>query len=404
MIFVFKKISFLLLLSILPYVLAAQIDTSSAEIDTTVQNISTAENDTITKSKRLKKKRKRKNKNDSIRNENDSIRNIPVKEDVGITLEQWLELSEKEKNIKFAEWKSLDSAKYKEQYNLSKKERQVLRKRKKNLSAGEKITRKSAEKKRENFKEKINEGKLRRLEKIVDKKIKKEKWLELSDQNQKKLLSEWERYDSIMLRDKHKYTPEEKQLFRKYKLSASEKKKLDNARKKPQKFREEMTYSSIDNLKKVLKFYKKSRLDTSGFSSMEIKQRHKIVADHKKIGNFKRAIKRHNTALKYDEKENKLRDKYKLTLDESKALNKGRNMVLKGNELSLYKRGKKKQKNFSEKLLKLRRERHNAMQDKKTLKRIKEREKRIKKNNKKKKRKTKGKTKEKKKKKKKNKN
>ncbi len=374
MILVFKKISLLFLLLIIPIVLFSQTDTKSNYIETKSDNNSIIENSEP--KKKIKKKKKKRN------NRNDSIKDSPVSDNIGITRIQWLEMSKDKRNNKIAEWKSLDSAKYKDQYTLNKKERMVLRKRKKNLSVGEKMTYKSAVRKRESFTERIFEGKMQRLEKIIDKNIEKEEWLELSEENQRELMKEWASYDSTMLREKYKYTPEEKKLFSKYDMSSSEKRTLKKAGEKPVKFKKEMTYTSIDNLKRVLKFYQKSRLDTSGFGSMEIQQRHKIVAEHKKIQNLKRAIKRHNTTLKYDAKENRLRDKYKLSLDERKALNKGKSMVLKGDELAYYKRGRRKQDVFSDKLLKLRKKRHNAIQDEKTKKRIKHKEKEKRKNTK----------------------
>ncbi len=179
-----------------------------------------------------------------------------------------------------------------------------------------------------------------------------------------------------MLRNKYSNTPEERKLFNKKsdEMSMSEKRKLNKASKKPEKFREAMLKSRINRLDNILKFYKKNGIDTSDFQGMEVRERHKIVAEYYKVKNMELAIHRQKVILKYDEKEKQFREKLGLTTKEKIILNKGKGRVLKGRDKTLNERAKKKQIKFSKGLQELRKERHNALQDKKTMKRIKERE------------------------------
>ena len=112
--------------------------------------------------------------------------------------------------------------------------------------------------------------------------------------------------------------------------------------------------------------------------------KYQLINKQYKIQAKKEAIRKNKVIIKYNRLEDRLKRKYELSGEEKKALNKGRGMKLKGNELILFNTARKKQEKFSDKLLKMRRERSIALQNKDVQDRVKKKKKLISKRDKKK--------------------
>ena len=124
-------------------------------------------------------------------------------------------------------------------------------------------------------------------------------------------------------------------------------------------------------------FDRLKKTKTASGDSLTDKQRYQIVNKQFKREAKQEAIRKNKVVLKYDRKEQRLKNKYALSDYEKELLHKGTAMRLTGADKIIFNRAKRKQEKFTEKFIKIRRKRSIALQNKKVQRQMKKDRKRI---------------------------
>jgi len=203
------------------------------------------------------------------------------------------------------------------------------------------------------------------------------KWNKLNANEQDSLLRAWDDYDREYYKKRYSFTPKEKERDMKRDKSFFDKLILRRAVNKPYKYRRKLINRKIGRYKKTMLYDRLDKSDTAPDDTVSDKKRYQLVNKEFKRDAKQEAIRKNKVSLKYDRKEVRLRRRYALSDNEMIILNKGKGIPLKGTEKIIFNKARKKQENFSEKLLKLRRKRSFALQNKEVQKKMKEDQKRI---------------------------
>jgi hypothetical protein len=192
-------------------------------------------------------------------------------------------------------------------------------------------------------------------------------WNKMNYTQQDSLLRAWDDYDREFYKEKKRYKFSRKEVDIAIKLKQNrnlyEKIVYRKARKKPFKFSEKLIKRKNKRYKKTLRFDRMNKSDTELADSLGEKRKYEMVNRRYKREAKKEAIRKNKVIVKYNRKEDRLRQKYELTDNEMVILNKGKGMRLKGTELLVFNKARKKQENFTEKLIKLRRKRAFELQN-----------------------------------------
>ncbi len=202
-------------------------------------------------------------------------------------------------------------------------------------------------------------------------------WLKMNAEEQDSLLRAWDNYDKEHYKKKYSFTAKEKERDMKRNKTFFDKFILKRAVNKPYKYRRKLINRKINRYKKTLLYDRLDKSDTAPDDTISDTERYKIVNKEFKRDAKREAIRKNKVSLKFDKKEERLRRRYALTDNEMIILNKGKGVPLKGTEKIIFNKARIKQEKFSEKLLKLRKKRSFALQNKEVQKKMKEDQKRI---------------------------
>ncbi len=202
-------------------------------------------------------------------------------------------------------------------------------------------------------------------------------WVKMNAEEQDSLLRAWDDYDKEFYRKKFAPNKKDKEVALKKKRNVFEKIRYKRLKSKRFRLRKKLIYRQNRRYKKTLLFDRLNKSETSPNDSISNEQRYKIVNKRYKREAKREAVSKNKTVIKYDRKENRLRNRYELSDNEKIILNKGRGMRLRGGEKQTFKKARRKQENFTIKLLKLRKKRAFALQNKKVQDRMKKKRKRI---------------------------
>ncbi len=202
-------------------------------------------------------------------------------------------------------------------------------------------------------------------------------WLSLNAAQQDSLLKAWDDYDREFYVKKYKTSKFIKKTDMKRDKNFAEKFILRHTTDKSYKYRKKLINRRISRYKKTMRYDRFKKSETAPNDSLSDQKRYQTVNKKFKREAKQEAVRKNKVILKYDKKEERLRKRYKLSENEIKVLNKGKGMRLKGTEKIIFNKALKKQEKFTEKLLKLRRKRSFALQNKEVQKRMKEDKKRI---------------------------
>jgi hypothetical protein len=204
-------------------------------------------------------------------------------------------------------------------------------------------------------------------------------WNKMNRGQQDSLLREWDSYDKGKFKEKKRYKysrndvdvaikpREERNLYEKYVYS--------RARMKPFSYRKKLITRMNKRYRKAMLFERLDKSEEAPGDSLTDERRYQIVNNEYKRQAKRETIRKNNVVIKYDKKEDRLRRRYELSENEKMLLNKGKGMQLSGSDLLIHNKALRKQEKFSEKLLKLRRERSIALQNDEMQKHMKEKEK-----------------------------
>ncbi len=202
-------------------------------------------------------------------------------------------------------------------------------------------------------------------------------WLKLNAAQQDSLLKAWDDYDREFYVKKYKTPNFIKKTDMKRDKNFAEKFILRHTSDKSYKYRKKLINRRISRYKKTMRYDRLKKSETVPNDSLSNQKRYQTINKKFKREAKQEAIRKNKVILKYDKKEERLRKRYKLSGNEIKVLNKGKGMRLKGSEKIIFNKALKKQEKFTEKLLKLRRKRSFALQNKEVQKRMKDDKKRI---------------------------
>ncbi len=202
-------------------------------------------------------------------------------------------------------------------------------------------------------------------------------WNELNANEQDSLLRAWDDYDREHFKKRYAFTPKEKERDMKRDKTFFDKLILKRAVNKPYKYRRKLINRRIGRYRKTMLYDRFNKSETAPNDTISDKKRYQLVNKEFKRDAKQEAIRKNKVSLKYDRKEERLRRRYALSDNEMVILNKGKGVPLKGTEKIIFNKARRKQENFSEKLLKLRRKRSFALQNKEVQKKMKEDQKRI---------------------------
>lgn len=209
-------------------------------------------------------------------------------------------------------------------------------------------------------------------------KIRPGKWINMNAQEQDSLLRAWDEYDKEHYNKKYAFTRKEVDIALKRDRNFLEKQLYKRARTKPFRHQKKVITRQNRRYKKTLKYDRLKKSDTAPTDTMSNRNQYQIVNKKYKREAKKEAIRKNKVVIKYNRKEDRLRRKYELSDNEVLLLNKGKGMRLKGSELVGFNRARKKQENFTGKLLELRKKRSFALQSENVQERMKENEKKLK--------------------------
>ena len=209
-------------------------------------------------------------------------------------------------------------------------------------------------------------------------KIRPGKWVNMNAQEQDSLLRSWDEYDKELYKKKYAFTRKEVDIALKRDRNFLEKQLYKRARTKPFRHQKKLISRQNKRYKKTLRYDRLNKSETSPTDSISDGRQYQTVNKRYKREAKKEAIRKNNIVIKYNRKEDRLRRKYELSDKEMIVLNKGKGVRLKGAELITFNRARKKQENFTEKLLELRKKRSFELQSDNVQERIKNNEKKLK--------------------------
>ncbi len=217
-----------------------------------------------------------------------------------------------------------------------------------------------------------NKGKLSKPDRITLK-----TWLNLNALQQDSLLRAWDDYDREFYIKKYQPNERERKRAMKRNKNFIDKLLLKKAANKPYLYRKKLINRRIARYRKTMKFDRLKKSQTTPDDSLTDKQRYRTVNKKFKREAKQEAIRKNKVILKYDKKEQRLKNRYALSENEKQLLHKGTAMRLKGADKLIFNKAKRKQEKFTQKLLKLRQKRSYALQNKEVQKRMKENKKQI---------------------------
>jgi len=201
------------------------------------------------------------------------------------------------------------------------------------------------------------------------------KWNKMNSEEQDSLLSAWDEYDREQYKKKYAFTKNEVKIALKRDRTFFEKQIYKRARTKPFRHRKKLIERKNSRYQKTMLYERFDKSNTAPKDSISDKERYISVNKQFKRDAKRETIRKNKVVILYDRKEEKLKRKYELTDDETKILNKGKGMKLKGSELLTFQHALKKQEKFTDELLILRKKRNFELQNKKIQKKMKEKEK-----------------------------
>ncbi len=202
-------------------------------------------------------------------------------------------------------------------------------------------------------------------------------WLKLNAEQQDSLLRAWDDYDRNHYVKKYTNSPRVKKIDMKRDKTFIDKLILKFSGNMSYKYRKKLINRRISRYRKTMIYDRLKKSDTSPDDTISDIKRYKTVNKQFKLQAKQEAVRKNKVILKYDRKEQRLRRRYSLTDNEQIILNKGKGMRLSGIEKMIFKKARSKQEKFTEKLLRLRKKRSYALQNKEVKKRIKKDQKRI---------------------------
>ncbi len=209
-------------------------------------------------------------------------------------------------------------------------------------------------------------------------KIRPGKWVNMNAQEQDSLLRSWDEYDKEHYKKKYAFTRKEVDIALKRDRNFLEKQLYKRARTKPFRHQRKLISRQNKRYKKTLKYDRLRKSDTAPTDTISNTHQYQTVNKKYKREAKKEAIRKNKVVIKFNRKEDRLRRKYELSDNEMIVLNKGKGMRLKGSELIVFNRARKKQENFTEKLLELRKNRSFALQSENVQERMKDNVKKLK--------------------------
>lgn len=202
-------------------------------------------------------------------------------------------------------------------------------------------------------------------------------WVKMNADEQDSLLRAWDAYDKEYYRKKFAPNKKDKEVALKKKRNVFEKIRYKRLKNKRFRLRKKLIYRQNRRYKNTLFYDRFNKSEASSGDSISEARRYKIVNKRYKRDAKREAVSKNKTVIKYDRKENRLRNRYELSDNEKMVLNKGKAMRLKGSEKQTFKRARRKQEKFTKKLLKLRKKRAFALQNKTVQNRMKKKRKKI---------------------------
>lgn len=208
-------------------------------------------------------------------------------------------------------------------------------------------------------------------------KISADTWRNMDAEQQDSLLRAWDEYDKEYFSKKRRYSFSRKEI----EIALSSKRNFlekiiyERSRNKPYNYKRKLINRKNGRIKKAMRLEDLNKDIPIPEDTITNKDRYILVRKQYRIEAKKEAVRKNKVVIKYERKEDRLRRRYELSGEEKKALNKGRGMRLRGVELITYKKGRRKQEAFTEKLIKLRRERNLALQNKQVKSRMKKKNK-----------------------------
>jgi hypothetical protein len=204
-------------------------------------------------------------------------------------------------------------------------------------------------------------------------------WNKMNREEQDSLLRQWDSYDKQKYKEKRrfKFTRKDVDVAIKNKKDRNlyEKFVFRKAANKPFKYRKKLITRMNGRYRKTMLIERLNKSDTELNDTISDKRRYQIVNNQFKREAKRETIRKNKMLVKYDRKEDRLRRRYELSENEKMILNKGRGMRLSGAELIVFNKAERKQQKFTDKLLKLRRNRSIALQNDDMRKHMKEKEK-----------------------------
>jgi hypothetical protein len=204
-------------------------------------------------------------------------------------------------------------------------------------------------------------------------------WNKMTTEQQDSLFRAWDEYDRNRYKEKKRYKFSHKEVEVAIKLEQNrnlyEKLIYNHARNKPFNYKKKLITRMNSRYRRTLWFERFDKSETTPTDSISDKRRYQIVNSQFKRESKRETIRKNKMVVKYDKKEDRLRRKYELNDNEKIILNKGKAIPLNLNDQLIYKKASKKREKFSEKILKIRKERAIALQNKSTRKHMKEKEK-----------------------------
>lgn len=201
--------------------------------------------------------------------------------------------------------------------------------------------------------------------------IKMRTWNNMNAEQQDSVFKAWDAYDKEFYKKKYAFTKKEVVVAIKKHRTFWERVIYNRARKKPYKHKKKLITRQNSRYQKTLRYERIRKTETVPNDSISDKRKYKIVNKEYKRGAKREAIRKNKVVLKFDKKEERLRRRYELSDNEKMLLNKGKALRLRGLEKRIFKKARKKQIKFTEKLLKLRRKRSFELQSKNVQNRMK---------------------------------
>jgi hypothetical protein len=196
-------------------------------------------------------------------------------------------------------------------------------------------------------------------------------WKQKNMEGKDSLLLEWSKYDREYYSKKYAPSEFEKKKFRKQDKNFFDKMIISHANKKPLKYTKKLISKKNKRFKKTLKFDSPKKMSEEEWDATSPEDRMIYIVKKNRYEGQKEAIRKNNVIKKYEKREEKIKKKYSLSIEEKTILNKGSSMHLRGTEQLIYNKAKTKQEKYSTELLEIRRKRQLEIQNPDTQKKMK---------------------------------